>query len=271
MPSAPPPSHRPPPDSADADDGGSFALRFGTGVGAAAVASALAAIPATLRVAHDSSAGAVAWIACVGVMIFPMLVAVLLLRRARVGLRAIGGTDASARMLGVALWLFGLFLFEAAFGSVLRATTHHHALAGTTFAIVSLGVAVVLGVVCARLSSIISARSVGVRRFLLVAIAGLLALAIVVAALRFSRAIGAGGGSSPGPLLVDLLAFGIAALFASRPSLAQRRGLALAGPPIAIAFLGAGLWSVHGSAAIASAIAAHAPALAPIAALVGGH
>ncbi len=274
MPSAPPPSNRPPePDELHADDGGSFVLRLGTGVGVGALAAAVAAIPAAMRSAPAIASSAPnVWIACVATLILPMLLAVLVLRRARVGLRAIAGPDAIARSLAVAIWLFLLFVFEALFGSMLRATTHHHALAGTTFAIVSLGVAFVLAVLCARFATLVSTRGIAVRRFLIVASGGLLTLAIVVAGLRFARAFGGGdaSGPSPGSLFVDLLAFGIAAVFASRPSLAQRRALALAGPPIAATLFAIGMWSLHSSAAMVDGIAEHAPALGPIARLLAG-
>jgi len=270
MPSAPPAQREP-----DAEDeAGSFVLRFGTGVGAGAIAAAAAAVPAAMRASAAAGASVfVVWTACVASLVVPTLVAVLVLRRARIGVRALGGTDAPARTLGVVLWLFSLFVFEALFGSVLRATTHHHALAGTTYAIVSVGVAIVLGVLCARVSTIIATRSEGVRRFLLVALSGLLAIAIVVAGLRFARAFGGGeaGAPSPGALLVDLLAFAIAALFASRPSLAARRSLAFAGPPIAAALFAIGIWSLRSSPGVADAIATHAPAIAPMSGMLAGH
>ena len=40
----------------------------------------------------------------------------------------------NARALGVAIWLVTLFFSLAAFGSLLRATTHNHALAGAMVA-----------------------------------------------------------------------------------------------------------------------------------------
>src|SRR5258706_11389467 len=105
----------------DADESGSFVLRFGTGVGVGAIAAAIAAVPAAMRSAPATSAGiVVAWTACVAAIILPMLAAVMVLRRARVGLRALGGPDSTARTLGVVLWLFVLFVFEALFGSLLR-------------------------------------------------------------------------------------------------------------------------------------------------------
>ena len=273
MPSAPPPSRPPEPEEL-ADEAGSFVLRFGTGVGVGALAAAAASVPAAMRVSSALGAGAPnVWVACVATMLFPMLLAVMVLRRSRVGLRALAGPDATARSIAVALWLFLLFVFEAVFGSVLRATTHHHALAGTTFAIVSLGVAFVLAILCTRFATIVATRGIALRRFLVVVSAGLLVIGIVVAGLRFARAFGGGepGAASPGALFVDLLAFGIAAVFASRPSLAQRRGLALAGPPVAAALFAIGLWSLRSSSAIVDGIGAHAPALAPLARLLAGH
>src|SRR5579883_2054772 len=229
MPSAaPPPPSRPPPTPAAAapepeEESGTLVVRFGTAVGVATLAAAVASIPATMRVAAALPQGPRApsvWLACVSAMVVPMVLAVVVLRRARVGLRSLGGADATARGLGVVVWLLSLFLVLAVVGSVLRATTHHHALAGTTFAILALGAAIVLGVLSARLSAIIAGRSDRARRVLVVGVGGGLVLVLVVASLRFARAFTGTPDAPPaaGAFVVDVLAFAIAALFASRPA-----------------------------------------------------
>jgi hypothetical protein len=75
--------------------------------------------------------------------------------------------------------------------------------------------------------------------------------------------------TSPGSagLVVDVLAFALAALFAARPSFAQRRSLAFAGPALAVLIAFWGL-SVLRDPVVRAAIEERAPAFAPVADLV---
>jgi hypothetical protein len=201
-----------------------------------------------------------------------MFVAVLVLRQARGGVRALGGEHPSARALGVAIWLVTLFFSLAAFGAMLRATTHNHALAGATFAFGAVALAVGLGVVCARIAAIIGASPDQTRRGLVVGLGGLLALAVLVAGLRWAHALDgtASASTSAGALCVDFLAFGLAALFASRPSFAERSTLAIVGPIVAVAVLALGIATLRGERTAFDAISTRAPALEAVASLLSG-
>jgi hypothetical protein len=277
MPSAPPPPIAPHDDDDDSDASGSFVLRFGTAVGVGVVAAGLAAMPATLRIEGALSAQGPdtlhAWLACAAVELPAMLLAVLVLRGARIGLRAFGGPAASARAAAAALWVMLVFFVLATFGSMLRATTHHHALAGATFAIVGLGVAVVLGIFAARLASIIAAREERTRKILVAALSLVVAMLVALAGVRFARAFGGSPGApSPvGALVVDLLAFATGAIFASHRAFAQRRPIAYVGPPAAAAIFALGLFTLRGSPALLDAIAERAPAIAALASVFAGH
>src|SRR5208283_2583547 len=105
---------------------GSLLVRIGTALGLSAAAALACALPAALRV---SSAGggsgangtAHAWVALAAAELVPMLVAVLVLRGAREGLRAFTGEGAGLRAWGMAVWVGAQFVSLAAVGAVLRA------------------------------------------------------------------------------------------------------------------------------------------------------
>ena len=270
MPQATPPprptEEKPPPSK---PLGGSFLLRVGACVGASALAAAVAAVPATLRV----GGGAPAWATLASIALLPMLAAVPVLRQARVGLRAYGGPGASAKAVGIALWLSLLFAMLTPFGALLRATTHQHALAGVTFALGASVLAIVLAIVCVRLVTMISARGERTQRTLVVVASGLLVAAIALGAVRLAHSLSGASAlpASAGTMLIDGLAFAITALFASRATFASRRPLAIFGPPGAAILLVLGVSLLHGSATVADAIAVHAPAFAAAGGFLLGH
>lgn len=165
LPSMPPPS--------PTEETGLLVLRFGTAVGLAAAAAMACALPAALRVgpglAQDGT-GRV-WTGLAAASLVPMVSAVVVLRGAREGLRAFGGPEAELRAYGVALWASSLLVALTLLGSVLRAATHQHALAGVTFAFGALGMAIGLALVCVRLVAILRGASAAVRGGLALALA----------------------------------------------------------------------------------------------------
>jgi hypothetical protein len=216
----------------------SAAVRFGTAVGVGAAAALLCTLPATTRVAAsvESTEGLPrVWIALASAAMLPMIAAVVILRGAREGLRPYAGSDVGLRAFGAALWIASLLATFALFGSVLRATTHQHALAGVTFAFGAAALAVASAVACARVVAILEAASLPVRR----ALGGLLAL-VAIAALAFvgARFLGAIArdpqSAAAEGTVVDVLAFTVTALLAAHPSLSLQRAIALVGTPIAV-------------------------------------
>src|ERR1019366_4733011 len=163
------PSRPPPPAPAGplrpgpSPDGGSLVLRFGTAIGLAAAAALACALPAAMRVAAVLGAEGTgrAWTGLAASALVPMVATVLTLRGAREGLRAFGGPGAELRAYGMALWAVWLVVALALFGSVLRATTHQHALAGVTFAFGELALAVGLALASARVVELLRDAAVG--------------------------------------------------------------------------------------------------------------
>jgi hypothetical protein len=245
---------------------GSIVLRVGAGVGASVLAASLCVVPAALRI----GGGASTWVVLAALALAPMIVAVPVLRRARVGLRAFGGPHASASMLAVVLWLVALFAMLVPFGSMLRATTHHHALAGVTFALVATILALVLAAVCARVAAILAAQSERTRRALVAMVSATLAAIVLFGGMRLAHALQGAAALPPSAsaTFVDALAFAIAALFASRPAFSSRRALAIVGPPAAAIIIFVGLSLLRSSAGLPDILTERAPAFAAVAHLI---
>jgi len=256
-----------PPPPARADEGGSAVVRFGTAVGLAAVAALACVAPAALRVA-SLDAGDIgkmhAWIGLAAAALLPMLAAVVVLRGAREGLRAFAGAGAGLRLYVVALWMAVLLVGLSLFGSVLRATTHHHGLAGVTFAFGALAFAVGDALVCVRVFNIARMMPEGGRRVLMLALGLAVGIVLLAVGVRFVRAASHDAASyAAAGTVVDVLAFALAALFASRRSLVSRRSIALVGPPIAVVVAAVGVAMLR-DAPLRTAIGERAPAFGAI-------
>ncbi len=239
-PAAAPPSKRDPHDPrAPAEEApGELLLRLGTTVGVAFVAALVGTAPAALRVARALPGVGVftAWSMVGAGALVPAIVLVTLFRGARRGARSF--MLEHARQHGTTLFLsvaLGL-PFVVVFGALLRAKTHHHALAGVTFSIVTLLVWLALAALAARLSRVLATRGqLPARVGFVLAFAAFLG-AFAWAGLRASQA------SSPvAGAFLDTLALLLACGFGSRPGFLDTRALAALGPPLAAALLALGL------------------------------
>jgi len=261
-----------PPFSASSE-AGSWVTRFGTAVGLAAVAALACALPAAMRIssANASESTARVWVALAAAALGPMVAAVVVLRGAREGLRAFGGPGSALRAFGVTLWLSSLLVGLSVFGSMLRATTHHHALAGVTFAFGAVALATGSGVVCVRIVSILRDAPRGVRRLLAVALGLTACAALAWIGLGFVRAASSDRSSSAAAgTVVDVLAFTLTAMFGARRSLMGSRLVALVGPPVAVVVLAVGASTLR-DPPLREVIGERAPAFAPAADLVVLH
>jgi hypothetical protein len=255
----------PPPPSAEP---GSIVMRFGTAVGIAAVSALVCAVPASMRIARaqpGSEGGVRMWLALASAALGPMIFSVVVLRAARDGLKAFGGPGAGLRAYGAGLWLASILVCLSVLGSVLRATTHHHALAGVTFAFGAVAVAVSSAVVCARIVTILQGSSAAVRTGALVALSVAALAALAWVAVGFLVAVARDPGSSAeAATVVDVLAFAVCALVAARFSLTSRRPIALLGPPIAVVIVYVGVSTLR-ETSFRDTVREHAPAFASLA------
>jgi hypothetical protein len=263
---APPRDDPSPPPAARGSLVARLASALASALGTATLAALVASVPAALRLAPVAGppAGPLGpWLVLSAASLPPLWLAVLLLRGARRGLADLAGERALELALGAALWLAVSADALTLLGAALRATTHHHGLAGATFGVFGLAVLVGLAALVARLVALAASwpRAVGALVLgagLAVALAGL-----GVLALRAGRAGGAGAVN----LLVDTACYAVAAALASSAALA-RRPVAFVGPPVALMLLAAGL-SRPLAAVLASAVEGNAPLLAPVVRLLG--
>lgn len=222
----------------DEEDDASWLLRFGTSIGVAFVVAVVGTAPAALRVAKSMPDVGLfsVWAVIGAAALVPAIVLVALFRGARRGARSFLTERALAH--GTKLFTFGALgpPVVVTLGTILRAKTHHHALAGVTFSIVVALVFVALFAFATRVSSIVEARGPRFTKagFTLSFVAFLASVGWV--GLSASRA----GGVASGAFL-DTLALLLACGLGSRRGFVDARPLAFVGPPLAAAMLALGI------------------------------
>jgi hypothetical protein len=240
-------------------------MRFGAAVAIAVFSAVIATLPAAVRVASAVSGvtagvgdvtGGTVWLALVALAVAPLALTTVAVRHAVAAVRLFDAKAVATGVMTAVVWGASSFVALGALGAVLRATTHHHGLAGVTFASVGALVVVLLAPFAAR--AVAWTRDApGVPRWMTIAASGLaFGLVLAVSARVLGRDAGAGA------LAVDLLAFGFASAFGGGAFPARSRPfapLAYAGPPLATIVLVVGLASVRGSVPLASAVAERAP------------
>jgi hypothetical protein len=230
----------------------SIIARASTALGVSAIASLVAALPAALRIApFAQESGARVWIALAAAALVPMIVAVALARAAREGLRAFAGVGALARAVGFVAWVALTFITLAVLGGALRATTHNAPLAGVTFAVFALAAVVILALAAKRVVAVVRNWNSWSQRIAFATALFLFAAALLAVSVRAPHA---------GALTVDLLAFAIAACFASREDFTASRSLAFSGTFLAMIVFVIGALTFRASPLPSKLLFDHAPA-----------
>ena len=195
------------------------------------------------------------WMALAAVAMPIAVLFVGVLRRARAGAQLGAGERIEVVASAVLAWTTLQILFTGFFASLLRKHTHHHGLAGVTFAIGALVCGVFMALLVRRVMTKLASMSAAAHRIALVITALMTFLVIIVAGLRTAPA----EDLSTAAGLVDALAFAIACGIASSGVIARQRPLAIAGVPTAALVLVIGLASLHGNAVLRDALAKSAP------------
>jgi hypothetical protein len=245
------------PGSSGDDDSGATVTRIGTVFGGAACAALAASLPAELRIGDGGSTGRALeqWLALSALLLPLAVVLVGALRRARVGVRMLVGEGGRA-LATLALWWCVLEAgVLSVVGTVLRAKTHHHGLAGVTFAAIALVTGVFSALVAARGAEMLATLPRLVQRVALYVAASAAFAVVALVGVRTARAEDLHTASA----LVDVLALVVASAIASARALARLRPLAIAGVPASAMLLVLGLASLRAHPALRDALDAAAP------------
>ncbi len=249
------------------DDGSSLVLRFGTVVAGGIATAIISSLPAAMRMGDGGSAAKALqqWLALAAVLLPLAILSVGVLRRARAGLQILVGVQTEGggmRMDRVLLLAAGLLWwavlqlgFLSVFGAVLRKNTHHHGLAGVTFAVVAVVTGVGVAFFAVRGVRMLARFGPGVQRGGAIVSAVCAFIAILLVGIRTSRA----DGLHTAAAMVDVLAITITAVITSSRLFARWRPIAIAGVPITAIVIIVGISALWGDAPLRAAFASSAP------------
>lgn len=214
----------------------SWLVDLGTSAGTGLLAAFVAAGPAALRLSSlDGETRA--WLLLAAAATPFTIAAVLVMREAYTGLRAYAGDARGFVRLFVTIWLAISTVAFDVLGAVLRATTHHHALAGVTFALVALTVVFFAGLFAHRTARLLFTLSARASSSLSVAVYAGVALLVLASVRHLHAKLPAESAAT----MVDVTALILASALAARPELRGSRPLAVVGPLAALAVVGLGL------------------------------
>ena len=239
------------------DSGTPLATRFGTVVGGGVLAAAASSLPAELRIGDGGSflRAIMQWFVLAAILTPLAVVVVAVFRRGRSGLRILAGERADL-FVAAALWWGVLELgILSVFGAVLRAKTHHHGLAGVTFAILALISGLVVALLAVRGVRMLLTLPPGGHRVALIVAAAATFVVVALIGIRTSRAVGLHTAAA----LVDSLALLVSGAIASTRAMARWRPLAVAGAPVAVAILLLGLACIKAEPDLKEVLAEGAP------------
>jgi hypothetical protein len=255
-------SRRPPPTGEpfhedEVDAGTSLILRIGILVAGGVLSAGIGSLPAALRLGGEGSLATLLerWIILTALCLPIAVVAVAVLRRARVGLRQLLGERAQLLVIGVLWWSVIMLGLLAVVGAVLRKTTHHHALAGVTFAFFAVISGVVVALLARRTAAMLGRGGSKLQKvgLTIVGSCAVVVLGLVLVRTGKSADLHAAAG------LVDAISLAIVALLTSSRAFTKLRPLAVVGLPIAILVLVIGLTLLRFDPKLHPLLAAGAP------------
>ncbi len=236
-------------------------MRFGSACSVALAVAFAASLPAAMRTAARGDSGVLlAWALLSASAMAPALLLVLLLRSARAGARGVSYSPESA--LTVLLWALGSYVALSTVGASLRKNTHHHALAGVTFALIALVALVALFFLARRLAHFVTVLSPKRARGIVLVFALLTVATISISTVRNAH--------EPARALLDGVGLLLFSALASRPEFVRRR-LALLGPPLFLGALASGVSLLRSSPAMVEALGSQHPRFSPFLSVLGGH
>jgi hypothetical protein len=209
--------------------------QLGMALGGAALASLACTGHAALRVTSTGAASwPIAWLALSAAAFLPAFALLFALPRATSVLQGFDPQLTRTRWTSLFLWIPLMALASSMVGKVLRQSTHHHALAGATFGVVALALALVLGFVAARLAWLVTKLGeIPVR------VALVLSSLLAVGVLAF---IARGLDDAARVTLLDGAAFVVAVSLSFRASKVSDRRIGWIGAPLGLVVFFLGAW-----------------------------
>jgi hypothetical protein len=230
----------------------SVMAQIGVALGGAALSSLACTGHAAVRLTPAGVSWPVAWLALAAAAFVPAFVLLLALPRAMSVALASDPKAARTRWTAVFLWVAIMEMATWMVAKFLRQSTHHHALAGATFAVVAVVLSVAVGLFAVRLAWLVARLGDQVVRVALV----VSALAAVFVLAFLARALG----DTARLTLIDGAAFVVAVGLASRASRVNDPKIGYVGGPIALVLFIAGAWLLRSPGdVLASAVEALVP------------
>jgi hypothetical protein len=226
-------------DEDDREASTSLILRIGIVVAGGVISGLIASLPAALRLGGDGSGLTLLtrWFILAALSLPISVSGVAVLRRARVGLRQMLGERAPLLLIGVLWWCVVEIGLLASVGYMLRKTTHHHALAGVTFAFFAVITGVIVGMLARRTTAMIGRGGTKLQKIGLFAVGACALVIMMLVLVRTAKATELHAAAG----MVDTIALGICTLMTSSRAFARVRALAVVGLPAAILVLVVGL------------------------------
>lgn len=223
----------------DGEVGVSLLLRIGVLIGGGVLSALVASLPAALRLGGEGSLGTLftRWLILAALCLPLSVSAVAVLRRARVGLREIIGDRAKLLIIGVLWWSVIMVGLLAVVGALLRKVTHHHALAGVTFAFFAVIAGIIVALLARRTTGMLDRGGSRLQRVGLSIVGGCAVVVVGLVLVRTARATELHAAAG----LVDAIALSITSIMASSRAFARVKPLAIVGVPVAILVLVVGL------------------------------
>ena len=223
----------------DADAGTSLVLRIGIVIAGGVISAVVGSMPAALRLGGEGSLVTLLtrWLILSALSLPMAVVAVAVLKRARVGLRMLLGERAQLLVIGVLWWSVIMLGLLAVVGAVLRKATHHHALAGVTFAFFAVISGIVVAILARRTTAMLGRGGTKLQKvgLTIVGSCAVVVLGLVLVRTGKSTELHAAAG------MVDAISLSIVALMTSSRAFTKLRPLAVVGLPVAILVLVIGL------------------------------
>lgn len=240
-----------------AREGTPTVIRLGFLVAGGVVAAIMSSVPAALRMEGGASLTRALeqWVVLAAVATPFAILAVFVLRQAREGVRILVGDKVSLLAMGFLWWGVLELGVLSVFGALLKKATHHHALAGVTFAAFALVSGIVVAYFAYRTTAMLARGGEELQRMglLMAAVSAIIVLALV--GLRTAKA----PGMHTAGVLVDFVAFVMMTAVASMRIHERFRPVAIGGVPAAVLVMIIGFTTIRFDTSLRDALTETAP------------